>query len=97
MLRAGEYSVTPRHFYFFRPGRWVSAEPAAVLAALLERGSRRTFDAADAARLLVTSDLDMRSSPFDGDRITNIDVGQYCKPPVKQTFAVENPVFVSLT
>jgi hypothetical protein len=38
-------------------GRWVSAEAAAVLAAVLDRGLRSTFDAADAARLLVTSVL----------------------------------------
>ena len=36
-------------------GRWVRAEAAAVLAALLDRGLRKTFEAAEAARLLVTS------------------------------------------
>ncbi|MGT2441002.1 hypothetical protein ACU4GH_40255 (plasmid) [Bradyrhizobium betae] len=36
-------------------GRWVSADAAAVLAALLLLGSRRTFPAALAAFLLVTS------------------------------------------
>ena len=46
------------HFFFFGPdrlGRCVKAEPAAVLAALLLAGLRSTLDAADAARLLVTS------------------------------------------
>src|SRR5256885_1514679 len=42
--------------YFLRFGRCVSADAAAVFAALLDLGSRRTF-AADAARLLVTSVL----------------------------------------
>ena len=44
--------------YFFGEdlfGRCVKAEPAAVFAALLDFGLRSTFDAADAARLLVTS------------------------------------------
>ena len=41
--------------FFLRLGRWVSAEPAAVLAALLLLGFRRTLAAAEAARLLVTS------------------------------------------
>ena len=35
-------------------GRCDNAEPAAVFAALLDFGLRSTFDAADAARLLVT-------------------------------------------
>ena len=35
--------------------RWDRAEPAADLADLLAFGSRNTFDAADAARLPVTS------------------------------------------
>lgn len=35
----------------------MSAEPAAVFAALLAFGSLRTFDAAEAALLLVTSDF----------------------------------------
>jgi len=43
-------------------GRCVSADAAAVFAALLDRGLRRTFDAADAARLLVTSDFLTMSS-----------------------------------
>lgn len=38
-----------------RLGLWASADAAAVLAALLERGFRRTLEAADAALLLVTS------------------------------------------
>ena len=42
-------------FYFLRFGLCVRAEAAAVLAAFDERGLRRTFDAADAARALVTS------------------------------------------
>lgn len=37
--------------------RWDNAEPAADFADLLEPLSRNTLDAADAARLLVTSDL----------------------------------------
>ena len=45
--------------YFFLGGdlfgRCVKAEPAAVFAALLDLGLRSTFDAADAALLLVTS------------------------------------------
>jgi hypothetical protein len=41
--------------YFLRLGRWVSADAAAVFAAALEFGSRRTLDAAVAAALLVTS------------------------------------------
>jgi len=40
-----------------RLGRWVSADAAAVFAAALDFGSRNTFAAADAARLLVTSGL----------------------------------------
>jgi hypothetical protein len=38
-------------------GRWVSADAAAVFAALLEFGFLRTLEAALAARLLVTSDF----------------------------------------
>ena len=41
--------------YFRLLGRWVRAEAAADLAALLDFGLRRTLDAADAALLLVTS------------------------------------------
>ncbi len=44
----------------FLLGRWLSAEAAAVFAALLERGFRRTFDAAEAALALVTSRFDFR-------------------------------------
>jgi hypothetical protein len=40
------------HFLF---GRCVKAEAAAVFAAALDLGSRSTFEAADAAFLLVTS------------------------------------------
>jgi len=43
-----------------RFGRWVSAEAAAVFAAFDEWGLRNTFDAADAARALVTSRFDLR-------------------------------------
>jgi hypothetical protein len=50
----------------FLPGRWVSAEPAAVFAALLAFGSRRTFDAAEAALLLVTSDFAKPFTSFPG-------------------------------
>ena len=38
-----------------RFGLWANAEAAAVLATLVERGFRRTLEAADAALLLVTS------------------------------------------
>lgn len=41
--------------HLFLLGRCVKAEPAAVLAALLEFGFLKTLDAADAAFLLVTS------------------------------------------
>ncbi|MEY9772132.1 hypothetical protein ABIA14_004473 [Sinorhizobium fredii] len=47
----------PDYFLF---GRWVSAEAAALFAALLLLGSRRTFDAALAAFLLVTSRFGIR-------------------------------------
>lgn len=40
---------------YFLLGRCVSADAAALFAALLERGSARTFAAADAAFALVTS------------------------------------------
>ena len=43
--------------YRFLPGRWVSAEPAALLAALLALGSLSTLAAFEAAFLLVTSPL----------------------------------------
>ena len=46
---------------FCRFGRCVSAEPAAVLAALLAPGSRSTLAAADAARALVTSRFALRA------------------------------------
>ncbi|WP_320203690.1 hypothetical protein [Agrobacterium rosae] len=41
-------------------GRWVGAGAAALLAALLLLGSRRTFEAAVAAFLLVISRLGLR-------------------------------------
>lgn len=46
----------PDH-YFFRFGRCVSADAAAVLAAGEDFGLRRTFAAAEAARALVTSEF----------------------------------------
>lgn len=46
---------TPLYLPFFLLGRCVNAEAAAVLAALLDLGSRSTRPAADAAFLLVTS------------------------------------------
>ena len=50
------------HFFFREAwfGRCVKAEPAADLAALLEFGSRSTFEAADPTRLLVTSRFAVR-------------------------------------
>ena len=48
-------SLCRSYFFFFLFGRCVKAEPAAVFAALLVDLLRRTFDAAVAARLLVTS------------------------------------------
>jgi hypothetical protein len=60
-LKTGEGKHSPpvnlaalrlRHFLF---GRCVKAEAAAVFAAALDFGSRSTFEAADAAFLLVTS------------------------------------------
>ena len=44
-----------------RLGLWASADAAAVLAALLERGFRRTLEAAEAALLLVTSVFFLRA------------------------------------
>ena len=41
--------------YFFLLGRWVKAEAAAVLLSLLDLGLRSVLEAAEAARLLVTS------------------------------------------
>ena len=56
---------SPVYFFFVgRLGRWVRADPAAVFAALLAVGFRRTFEAADAARLLVTSRLVVRFAMF---------------------------------
>ena len=57
------YSKVPREttYRLRRLGLWASAEPAAVLAALLERGFRRTLEAADAALLLVTSVFFLRA------------------------------------
>ncbi|WP_318035162.1 hypothetical protein [Rhizobium ruizarguesonis] len=50
------HSPLPDYFLL----RWVSAEAAALFAALLLLGSRRTFDAALAAFLLVTSRFGLR-------------------------------------
>lgn len=47
----------------------MSADPAAVFAALLAFGSRSTLEAAEAALLLVTSDFAKLLTPFlDVDR-----------------------------
>jgi hypothetical protein len=43
--------------YFLRLGLCVSADPAAVFAALLDLGFLSTFEAAEAAFLLVTSEF----------------------------------------
>lgn len=56
------------HFFLLPPdrlGRCVRADPAADFAALLDLGLRSTFDAADAARLLVTSLFAGRFAIFD--------------------------------
>ena len=47
----------PAAAYFFLGFFWLRALPAAVLAASLYRLSRRTFDAVDAAFLLVDLDF----------------------------------------
>ena len=61
------------HFsYFFRLGRWVSADAAADFAALLDLGSRKTFDAAEAAFLLVTSELPFL--PAILDHLLSVDI-----------------------
>lgn len=60
---------TPTYFRLF--GRCVSAEAAAVFAAVLDRGFRSTFAAAEAAFLLVTSLFfrpATRLTPFPVDR-----------------------------
>jgi hypothetical protein len=44
-------------YFLVRFGRWVRADAAAVLAAALDFGLRRTFEAAVAAFALVTSGL----------------------------------------
>ena len=49
--------MCPAEAHFFLFGRCVSAEAAADFAALLDLGFRSTFDAADAAFLLVTSEF----------------------------------------
>ena len=55
------------HEPFFLFGRCVSAEAAAVFAALLELGLRSTCEAAEAARGLVTSRLGWRPEPLPFD------------------------------
>lgn len=50
--------------YFFFPGRCVSALAAADFASFEDDGERRTFDAAVAAFLLVTSFLAISLSPL---------------------------------
>ena len=44
-------------YFGFLSGRWVRADAAAVFAALLDFGLRRTFEAAEAALRLVTSPI----------------------------------------
>ena len=59
-----ESGKQPTYFLF---GRWVSAEAAADLVALLDFGLRSTLEAADAAFLLVTSRFVLRAiniTPF---------------------------------
>ena len=65
-MAMANWDIGHRSHYFTRPhflrlGRWVRADPAAVFAALLEFGFLRTFDAADAAFLLVTSLFALRA------------------------------------
>lgn len=60
MDRLAAVIVIPPFPVYFLFGRWVSAEAAAVFAALLLLGSRKTFDAALAAFLLVTSRFGLR-------------------------------------
>ena len=69
--RDPDFLMAPRQAsYFFLLGRCVSAEPAALFAALLDLGSRRTFEAADAAFLLVTSPLPFAMTHSFGTRAT---------------------------
>ncbi|MCH4548071.1 hypothetical protein MK632_20240 [Rhizobium changzhiense] len=49
---------------YFLFGRWVRAEAAADFAAALDFGSRRTFEAEDAALALVTSLLAIKITSF---------------------------------
>ena len=49
--------MPPTNAYFFLLGLCVKADAAAVLAALLDLGLLRTFSAALAALLLVTSEF----------------------------------------
>ncbi|MDW3184381.1 hypothetical protein [Roseobacter sp.] len=51
-------------YYFFRFGRCVSADAAAVFAAFEDFGLRSTFDAAEAALALVTSEFLRRDMMF---------------------------------
>ena len=57
MSLAGGMFVPPAGDYLFLLGRCVSADAAADLVALLDFGSRSTFDAAEAALALVTSEF----------------------------------------
>ena len=52
-----EHEPLPVSVYFLRFGRCVSADPAADFAALLDFGLRSVLPAADAALVLVTSEL----------------------------------------
>lgn len=60
-------------FHFFLFGRCVRADAAAVFAALLDFGSLRTLPAADAAFLLVTSELRfaITGAPFQKSDLTD--------------------------
>jgi hypothetical protein len=58
-------SVLREQRYPFREGRWVSAEPADVFAALLELALRRALDAAVEAFADVTLGGDLRCESAD--------------------------------
>jgi hypothetical protein len=57
-------------------GRCVNADPAAVLAVLLDFGSRKTLEAAVAAFLLVTSEFGFRAIflPRSGESNANYEL-----------------------
>lgn len=69
--------------YFFRLGRWVKADAAAVFAAALDFGFLSTFAAADAARARVTSLFVLRAiliyPYFSNLIITTIDMMTNCR------------------